>query len=238
MLMKQLFLYLLLTCFSINSYSKTVSVQNLSVEMRVNPIGIDVQEPRLSWQIASKLNSVQQIAYQIRVSTVNDNFKNDKNIVWNSGKIQSTNSILIPYKGLPLQSGKTYHWNVKVWTNKGVATSKIAGNWSMAYVDVKDWKSMWIGLDSMTNAGEQLQGVVNTRLSARYLRKEFSLSNAVKSAKLHISGLGLYECYLNGTKVGKGITVLPNSSQDRLLASRVQFVDAECIDIASALRRA
>jgi len=203
--MKQLFIFILISCFSINSYSKTVSIENLSVEMRVNPIGIDVQQPRLSWQIASKVNNVQQIAYQIQVSTVNDNFKNDKNIVWNSEKIQSNKSILIPYKGLPLLTGKTYYWNVKVWTNKGQVTSNVVGSWGMAYVDTKDWKSTWIGLDSITNADEQLLNVVNTRLSARYLRKEFSLSNTVKSAKLHISGLGLYECYLNGSKVGKDI---------------------------------
>ncbi|MBV5343429.1 hypothetical protein JZU68_07420, partial [bacterium] len=84
--MKQFFLYLLLTCFSVNTYSKNVSVQQLLVEMRVNPIGIDVQQPRLSWQIASKVNGVQQIAYQIQVSTSNNNFKNAENIVWNSGK--------------------------------------------------------------------------------------------------------------------------------------------------------
>jgi len=203
--MKHFLFYLLLTCFSIHSYGKAVSVQHLSVEMRVNPIGIDVQQPRLSWQLASKVNNVHQIAYQIQVSTSNDSFKNAGAVVWNSGKVESSNSVLIPYQGLPLLSGKTYCWNVKVWTNKGVATSDVVGNWCMAYVDAKDWRASWIGLDSMTNAGEQLQGAVNTRLSARYLRKEFSLSNPVKSAKLHISGLGLYECYLNGAKVGNGI---------------------------------
>jgi len=75
----------------------------------------------------------------------------------------------------------------------------------MTLLDAREWKASWIGLDSLTNPGEQLKEVVHTRLSARYLRKEFDFNKEIKSAKLYISGLGLYECYLNGSKVSKDI---------------------------------
>lgn len=65
-----------------------------------------------------------------------------------------------------------------------------------------DWKAQWIGLDK-SFPGDILED--RTRLSARYFRKEFILNKEIKKATLYISGLGLYEAYLNGQKIGNQV---------------------------------
>ena len=166
-----------------------IEVHNLQVELLSNPIAIDVQQPRLSWQLTGLTENLYQSAYQILVSSSEENLSDEKDLYWNSGKVISDNSVLIPYEGPLLESGKTYYWTVKVWTNKGKAITAESGSWRMAYTKESDWKAQWIGMDSITNPGEQIEGVIHTRLSARYLRKEFQPNDKIKSAILHISGL-------------------------------------------------
>lgn len=187
------------------SHEKNSTVQNMTVELCSNPLGLDVPHPRLSWQLKANVNNVRQKAYQIMVATSPDGLNSGHNVVWNTGKVNSDHSILIPYEGKVLKARQKYYWKVKVWTNKGATDWSAPGQWTMALTDSSDWQASWIGLDSLTNEGEQLADAVHTRLAARYLRKEFNLIEDIKSAKLYISGLGFYECYLNGTKVGEDI---------------------------------
>jgi alpha-L-rhamnosidase len=184
---------------------RNLSVQNMTVELRSNPLGLDVDHPRLSWQLASNVNHVRQTAYQIIVAKTLRGLKSGQDMVWNTGKVESDRSVLIPYRGTDLNTRQTYYWKVKVWTNKGTTDWSPAGQWTMGLTGSADWHASWIGLDSLTNNDEQLDDVVYTKLAARYLRKEFILKNDIKSAKLYISGLGLYECYLNGVKTSEDI---------------------------------
>jgi len=222
-------LFLLVIVIACNSNNPGLSIQNIQVEMRSNPLGLDVQQPRLSWQIAATMNNVQQTAYQIMVAESPENIKKENELIWNSGKVESSNSVLISYKGKPLESGKVYYWKVKVWTNKGETSWSQANSWTMAMLDASEWKASWIGLDSLTNPGEQLNEVVNTRLSVRYLRKEFDLNEEIQSAKLYISGLGMYECYLNGSKVSKDIFAPTATDYDK-------HVNYNTYDVTSLLK--
>ena len=123
--------------------------------------------------------------------------KNDGD-VWVSGKVNVTQSIHIKYVGKELQSGKEYFWKVKSFTNKGEAWSEPA-SWSMGLLKKSDWKGKWIGYDKASPWDSITQW---SRLSARYFRKEFQNSSAVKRAIVYISGLGLYELYVNGHRIG------------------------------------
>jgi len=182
--------------------SNKIEITNLKIETRTNPLGIDSPNPRFSWQIASGQEQVLQTACQIVVAESPDKLKSEAELIWNSGRVETGISILIPYDGKPLQSSKSYFWKVKVWTNQGESEWSQVANWTMAFVDSSLWKADWIGLDSTMNSGKL---TTKTRLSARYLRKEFSLNKEVESARLYISGLGLYECYINGTKISNDI---------------------------------
>ena len=74
-----------------------VAVKDLTTELRKDPEGIDCATPRLSWKVVSKENKTLQTAYQIVVSGP------DGKKVWDSGKVPSFESVLVPYGGPALQ---------------------------------------------------------------------------------------------------------------------------------------
>src|SRR5436190_18930018 len=186
-------------------------VQNLRCEMLVNPLGIDIKEPRLSWQLSSDQRNVQQTAYEIIVSSSREKLSKNDGDVWSSGKINSSQSIHVEYAGKELQSGKEYFWKVRSFTNKGETAWSESAYWSMGLLNKTDWKAKWIGYDKASPWDSITQW---SRLSARYLRKKFRTTDDIKKATVYISGLGLYELYINGEKIGDQV-LAPNPTDYR-----------------------
>lgn len=203
-----LLLFMLLFVWIGCSSDSGVNVENLRLEMKENPLGINQIKPRFSWQLSSETANLKQTSYQIQVAVSEKNLKSGKDLLWDSGTVSSDQSILVPYAGKELESGEFYYWRVKLQTNQGLTDWSDPAFWSMALLDSSEWKATWIGDNSISNPGEDLGGgktVQKTRLAARYLRKEFSLEKNVKRAVLYISGLGSNETYLNGNKVTEDI---------------------------------
>ena len=69
----------------------------------------------------------------------------------------------------------------------------------MGLLNYLDWKGRWIGLDRAFAWDKE---ETHARLSARYFCKELKADKPVKQATVSIIGLGLYELYLNGQRVG------------------------------------
>ena len=180
-----------------------VEVTRLQVEMKSNPLGIDITQPRFSWQIASNQPDLVQVGYHIQVAASPEELEAGKNLVWDSGDVTSEQSLFIPYDGQPLQSKQSYYWRVKVKTNQSAGSWSETQTWSMAILHPAEWKAQWIGENQLSNAGETVQG--NTRLAARYLRKPFAIEKEMKRATLYISGLGSSESYLNGKRISEDI---------------------------------
>ena len=197
--------------FLVQQLNAQISIQNLRCEMLVNPLGIDIKEPRLSWQLNSSQRNVQQSAYEIIVSSSKEKLLKNDGDVWVSGKLNGTQSIHLKYAGKELQSGKEYFWKVKSFTNKGEAAWSEAASWSMGLLNKNDWKAKWIGYDKASPWDSITQW---SRLSARYFRKEFQNSSAIKRAIVYISGLGLYELYINGHRIGDQV-LAPNPTDYR-----------------------
>ena len=197
--------------FLVQQLQAQVNTENLRCEMLVNPLGIDIKEPRLSWQLRSDQRNVQQTAYQIIVSSSQEKLSKDDGDIWNSGKQNSSQSIHVIYGGKPLRSATRYFWKVKAFTNKGEALSKETAFFSMGLLDRNDWKAKWIGYDKASPWDSITQW---SRLSARYLRKEFQSSSALKRATVYISGLGMYELYINGKIIGDQV-LAPNPTDYR-----------------------
>ena len=80
---------------------------------------ISTKKPVLGWIIKSEINNTSQTAYQIHIASALDNLLNDNPDVWDSGKVNSSKSSNIIYKGLPLEPESIYFWKVKVWDNHG-----------------------------------------------------------------------------------------------------------------------
>ncbi len=193
-----------LTCLllSIGTWAQEISVKHLRCEMLVNPLGIDTRTPRLSWQIDSKQRSVTQTAYEILVASSKEKLANNEGDLWRSGKLGSPVSILVNYAGKALHSGAEYYWKVRVYTNKGTSGWSAPALWSMGLLDKNDWKAKWIGLDSAFAWDSVSQF---SRLSARYFRKPFHSNHPLKKAVLHIAGLGWYELFINGKRIGNQV---------------------------------
>jgi len=179
-----------------------VSLQNLKCEMLVNPLGIDSPQPRLSWEILSPKRNVVQKAYQILVASTTEKLAQNGGDLWNSGKVSSDESIHVAYNGEKLTSRMKVYWKVKVWTTAGESEWSASNSWTMGLLNYKDWPKGWIGFD---RAFPWDNIKTDSRLSARYFRKEFQSSKKVKSATASIIGLGLYQLYLNGKKVGEEV---------------------------------
>ncbi len=176
-----------------------------------NPLGIDAAQPRFSWQLESNERNITQTAYQIIVSTSEQKLKTDDGDVWNSGIVNDNTSLLKNYKGKTLQSATKYYWKVKVTTNKGEAQLNETAFFSKGLLNESKWKAKWIGYDK-ASAWDSI--TTWSRLSARYLRKEFQSTAAVKRATVYITGLGMYELYINGKKIGDQV-LAPNPTDYR-----------------------
>ncbi len=202
-IVKSIILTLAVCFISLVEAQNKISLIDLQCEMLTNPEGIDVVQPRLSWQLSSGFSGVAQTAYQIVVSSSKDKLESNNFDLWDSGKVSSNQSINVIYKGQKLTSKKEAYWKVKVWTNKGETTWSQHNFWTMGILTYAEWKSTrWIGYDYPF---EWDSIAMHARLSARYLRKEINLKSNIKKAKVYLMGLGLYEFYINGDKIGNQV---------------------------------
>ena len=176
-----------------------VNATFLRCELLSDPLGIDCAAPRLSWELSSDFRDVQQTAYHILVASSIEKLNAGEGDLWDSNSVECGKSIYIPYAGSELKSGMACYWKVKVTTNKGESRWSEPALWSMGLLNAADWKAEWIGLD---RAFKDDRLVEKTRLAARYFRKEFEVDKEVAQATLYICGLGLYEAFINGNRIG------------------------------------
>ena len=190
-----------------------IEITNLQIEQKANPLGVDIENPRFSWNMESLQRGAKQSAYQILVASSAEKLKANEADIWDSKKIVSDKSIQIYYDGKTLESNRKYYWKVLVWDNNGDMREGGPAFWTTGLFKESDWKAKWIGLDKAV--GSDRPNKAKRVLSARWLRKEFQVPKVVKSATVYISGLGLYELYLNGNKVGDQVLAPALSEYDK-----------------------
>jgi alpha-L-rhamnosidase len=184
---------------------------NLRCEYRHDPLGINSPNPRLSWQILSTRRGVTQAAFRILVASSESLLQADHGDLWDTGKTSSDRSIQIEYAGKALVSGQRCYWKVQVWDAIGRSSpwSKPA-MWSMGLLKPADWTAQWIGPDSALFDASQ-----KAPPPAPMLRKTFALTKPIRRATAYICGLGYYELYINGSKVGDHVLDPPVTQYDK-----------------------
>lgn len=170
--------------------AQTITASNLRVEYLKNPLGIDIPDPRFSWNLESEKRGTFQSAFQIQLANNVEDIIGTGLKMWDTGKASGTQSINIIYEGEQLKPGETYYWRVRAWNDKGeVGIWSKTAKFHVGPMDREDWEGEWIGASDKS-------------ISAPLLRKEFQLTKPVLEAHAYIVGLGYYELFLNGEKVG------------------------------------
>ena len=190
---------ILLFVISQNAFAGEISVSNLKTEKLVNPLGVDIQYPRLSWEVFGSERGIMQTGYRIIVASTPEELSKNNGDIWDSGKVASDESVDVVYEGRSLECTETCYWKVKVWAGENESDWSNAAFWEMGLLYQNSWQGAWIGFNRAFSWDDE--GVF-ARLSARYFRKEFKVKKDVKSARAYIVGLGLYELYFNGEKIG------------------------------------
>ena len=166
----------------------------LRSEARENPLAIETAEPRLSWIVeaaAPSLTGLRQTAYRILVASTPARLAGNRGDLWDTGKVESGQTIQILYGGKPVAPQAFAYWKVQVWDqeNQPSPWSAVA-RWRRA-PGARDWKARWIAAPQSALANAPLP----------VFRRSFRLPRAAAQAILSISGLGQYEVTINGRKV-------------------------------------
>jgi alpha-L-rhamnosidase len=175
-------------------------VESLQCEYRVNPLGLDVPKPRLSWLLDSSERGQRQTAYQVFVATSLDLLSKGKADPWDSGKVSSGESAHVVYGGQPLRASQRAYWKVRAWDREDRPSAYSATAWwEMGLLAPSDWRATWITRRRKEPLSEQKMFEDDP---APLFRKEFQIGKKISRARVYVSGLGYYELHLNGQHVG------------------------------------
>ncbi|MDD4728497.1 MAG: family 78 glycoside hydrolase catalytic domain [Dysgonamonadaceae bacterium] len=104
----------------LNGYPTTTPLnESLSHKENFQFVEISTHKPQLGWIINATTNNTLQTSYRILLASDFIKLQNDDADLWDSGKVDSNQSINIQYEGKPLEASKIYYWKVKVWDNHG-----------------------------------------------------------------------------------------------------------------------
>jgi len=186
-----------LALLSAEAATASVVADQLTCEYLVDPIGIDAAKPRLSWKIGigdrgSEVRGLRQSAYQILVASSLEVLAKDQGDLWDSGKVESDESIQVEYKGKSLASGQSCFWKVRAWNSALLPPAwSSPAFWSMGLLEPDDWQAKWIGFSATE--------------TSPWVRKDFRLAAIPDKATAFVNVKGYYELHINGEKVGDDV---------------------------------
>jgi alpha-L-rhamnosidase len=196
----------------VSALAASATPVRLRCEYLANPLGIDKTSPHLSWQSDNTERNWKQAAYEVLVASSDDSLRTGEADVWDSGKVDSGESVGITYQGPALESRKRYYWKVRVWDAVGQASeSAEAAWWEMGLLHTADWKAKWIswkdpeddadrqGIRWIWVSGQDALAVV-PKTTATF-RVTVSLSEKAREAVLLLATRGDFVVKVNGHEV-------------------------------------
>lgn len=173
----------------------------LRCEWLEEPLGIVTRAPRLSWVVVSDDRGQRQTAYRILAASSPEQLEPGRADLWDTGRVESAETLGIVYGGKPLVSGQRVFWKAMGWDRDGKASpwSEVA-SWVNGLFEQAEWKGAWITASDPTPLhADRMQLHLPP---AWHYRKTFSITKPVKRAVLHGTALGLVQWSLNGRRVG------------------------------------
>lgn len=173
-----------------------IRISDLKIQHLENPVGIGASKPLFSYLLHSDRKDVRQSAWQILAASTPEKLDQNLGDLWDSGKRKGSRNFGIVYEGIALESRQRVFWKVKVWDEKDQESEwSSMAYWEMGLLKEADWKGCWIG------QGDMFQG---EKATAPMLCRDFVLQQEkIGSARLYISGLGIFKAYINGKSVAE-----------------------------------
>ena len=126
------------------------SAMRLTTEYMTDPVGIDVERPRLSWKLPSA-NGPDAVRGQSAYAIASD--------MWQSGKVESDQTVNVEWGGPKLKTGQRVSWKVKVWDENGRELDwSEPATFTMGVMSPADWKAKWIATDPSMRPDEPMDG--------------------------------------------------------------------------------
>ncbi len=177
-----------------------VRLANLRCEYRVDPLGIGTDKPRLSWVLESSERGQMQTAYRILAADSKKMLARDEGNLWDSGRVESSDTLQIEYSGSALGSRQRCYWKVRVWDrDRRPSQWSEPAYWECALLHPEDWEGSWISDGRPT---PQRDEDFYAEDPAPLLRRSIPIDRKVVRGRLYITGLGYYEARINGQRVG------------------------------------
>ena len=213
-----------------------LGVSDMRTEYHVSPIGMDEPKPRFSYRVypsaggalGSKLPDPvppkYQTARRIRVKETESGRE-----VWDSGWVETGETIQIEYQGEQLKPFTAYTWSVEVKDESGRAfdsTETCTGpyyftsTFETGFLGTP-WQAEWIGTEPHSD---------NLR-PVPCFRGEMPAVEDMAQARLYITALGLYKARLNGVDISDSVCMTPGWTD---YYHRVQY---QAYDVTELLRR-
>ena len=222
-----LLLSLCFSCHKKNEGSKALIFKQLLVDSKQNSLTVESERPLFSWLVEAKGYNKSQSTYHILVASSEENLNENDTDLWNSKKVKSAQSAHVKYQGKALKPMQKYFWKVRIWDETGQESSwSPVQNFKMGLIDESNWgDAKWISLNKDTRTSEHRfrayktskmeQATMVDGFAAGYFRNLIHIEKEIASAQAYICGLGYYELFLNGNKVGDHVLDPAPSNYDK-----------------------
>ena len=179
------------------------SVTGLAVDSLVRPMDVG-RDPAFSWRMLSDRPGAAQTAYRIVVRGTAPSAEP----IWDGGVVESPVSVSVPYGGPALAPATRYRWSVSVRDETGAWLDAAEDSFSTGFFDPACWDgSIWISAaDAAVRAepgdAHSVQYKQEAEDGTAYFAKSVPNGKAVAEAWWCVAGLGVFEAYVNGKRVG------------------------------------
>jgi alpha-L-rhamnosidase len=179
----------------------------LQTEQRTEPLGMGERQPRLSWRLLSDRRGAAQGSYRITAAERPGDLDDPTRLVWDSGRRESADSLLVPWEGQALRTATRYHWRVQVWDETGTPGTTAQTWFETGLLHADDWSAVWVGRDPVVlpafdppqDDDPESSGLQSPPLQ---LRRAFDVYSRPVRVRLYATARGVYEARLNGSRIG------------------------------------
>ncbi len=167
----------------------------LRAERSEQPLGLEAEQPRLSWALASRARGVMQGAYRITAASTRERLEAGGADLWDSGVVRSDRCFEVLYEGRTLHSAQRVWWRVQVWDGDDRPSAPSEPAWfEMGLLQPSDWQAEWLDIEDPHERADRAVGIHWIWSDApalapepQQLRHRFTLPGGVRQAQLWLS---------------------------------------------------